>query len=87
MLKRRARTIGTTRVRNANAVSAAKQYRIITTVIHNIQKQLNNLLPYITAKNLWREIGYKAGIIFSIFFKKAFFKAFLVLRPERYLSL
>jgi len=79
MLKHRARMIGTTRVRNANAVSAAKQYRTITTVIHNIQKQLNNLLPYITEKNLWRELGTKQESFSVFFLRKPFLRLFLFL--------
>lgn len=62
MLKPRASMTGTTMALNAHAVSAVKQFRITTTQIRNIQKQLNNLTKH-NSKILWREIGHKAGII------------------------
>jgi hypothetical protein len=62
MQKHRVCMTGTTTALSAHAVSAVKQYRIITTAIHNIQKQLNNLTKH-NSKILQREIGHKAGII------------------------
>ena len=80
MLKRRARMIGTTTVRNVRAVNVVRQYRTITILIHNTQKQLNNLTKH-NSKTLWRENWAQSRYHFQYFFKKAFFKAFLVLCP------
>ena len=53
---------GTITALHASAVSAVKPFQITTTVIRNIQKQLNNLTKH-NSKILQREIGHKAGII------------------------
>jgi hypothetical protein len=49
MLKRRVRMTGTSTAINARAADAVKQYRIITILIRNLQKQLK-ILPNITTK-------------------------------------